>query len=63
MKLNIESLSVPLSTQVLHCSTGGAEHQLQVCLRGGGGLWAGGRWLGVHCAPIQAHTAPLGVPF
>lgn len=62
MELNIQSLSIPLSTQLLHCGTGGAEHQLQVCLRGRGGLWASGRQLGVHCAPIQTHTAPLGVP-
>lgn len=62
VQLNIESMSVPLSAQFLHCGGGGAEHQLQVCLGGGGGLWTRCRWLGVHCPPIQTHTAPLGVP-
>lgn len=62
MKLDIESLSIPLGTQLLHSSAGGAEHQLQVCLRGGRSLWASGRWLRVHCPPIETHTAPLSVP-
>lgn len=62
MQLNIESLSVSLGTQLLHRGSGGAEHQLQVCLRGGGGLGARGRGLGINCAPIQTHTPPLGIP-
>lgn len=62
MQLNVEALSVPLSTQLLHCGAGRAEHQLQVCLRGGGRLRARGGWLRVNCAAIQTHTAPLGVP-
>lgn len=62
MKLNIESLSIPLSTQLLHCGACGAKHQLQVSLWGGGGLWAWSWGLRVHCPAIQTHTAPLGVP-
>lgn len=62
MQLNVESLSVSLSTELLHGGAGGAEHQLQVRLRGGGGLWAGSRRLGVHGAAVEAHTASLGVP-
>lgn len=43
VKLNIKSLSISLSTQLLHCGAGGAEHQLQVGLGSGGGLWPGCR--------------------
>lgn len=62
MELNIEALSVPLSTQLLHCGGGGAEHQLEVRLRGGGGLRSRGRGLRIHRGPVQTHAAPLGVP-
>lgn len=63
MQLNIESLSIPLGTELLHGGTGGAQDQLQVCLRGRRGLGARGGRLGVYCPPIQTHTAPLGIPF
>lgn len=63
VKLNVEALSVPLSAQLLHRGAGGAEHQLQVCLRSGGGLRAGGHRLWIHGAPVETHAAPPGVPF
>ena len=62
VQLNVKSLSVPLSAQLLNCGAGGAKHQLQVGLRGGGGLRAGSRRLRVHGCAIETHTAPLGVP-
>lgn len=63
MKLNVQSLSISLCTHFLHCGGGGAEHQLQVCLRSGGDLWARGRWLWINTASIETQTAPLGVLF
>lgn len=62
MELQVQSLSVPLDTQLLHRGIGGAQHQPQICLRGGGCLGARGRGLGVHRPPIQTHAAPLGIP-
>lgn len=62
MKLNVEAPSVSLSTQLLHRGAGGAEHQLQVCLRSRAGLRARGPWLWLHGAPVETHTAPPGVP-
>lgn len=62
VKLNVEAPSVSLSTQLLHRGAGGAEHQLQICLRGGAGLRARGRWLWIHGAPVETHTAPPRVP-
>lgn len=62
MKLNVEAPSISLSTQLLHRGAGGAEHQLQVSLRGGAGLRPRGRWLWLHSVPVETHTAPPGVP-
>lgn len=62
VKLNVEAPSVSLSTQLLHRGAGGAEHQLQVCLRSGAGLRARGRRLWIHRAPVETHAAPPCVP-
>lgn len=43
VQLNVQSLAISLSTELLHSCAGGAQHQLQVCLGSGGGLWAWGR--------------------
>lgn len=63
MQLDIEALSVLLAAHLLHRGAGGAEHQLQVGLGGGGGLSPSSRGLEVDCPPVQTHTAPLGVSF
>lgn len=62
VELNVELLSIPLSAQLLHGGTGGAEHQLQVRLGVGRSLWARWRWWGLRSAPVKTHAAPLGVP-
>lgn len=60
MQLQIETLYVSLSTELLSGGVGGAEHQLQVWLWGGGGL-------GARCwrlrlgGPVETHAASLSV--
>lgn len=62
MQLQVEALlAVSLRTQLLYGGAGGAEHQPKVRLRGGGGLGAAGRGLGLS-GPVQAHAAALGLP-
>lgn len=60
MQLQIETLHVSLSTQLLGGGVGGAEHQLQVRLGAGGGLGARGWRLRLR-GPVETHTAPLSV--
>lgn len=62
VKLNVEAPPVSLGTQLLHRGPGGAEHQLQVCLKSGAGLRARAGWLRIHGAPVETHAAPPSVP-